>query len=1109
MRNLKKALSLSLALVMLLGMMVVGAGAASFTDVANNSEKIEAIQVMNAIEVLQGYGDGTFGPSDTLTRAQAATIIAKSVMGPKVVEALNKSISECQFDDVNTGAQWAASVIQACANQGIIAGRDEKTFDPNGKVTGVEFAVMLLRALGFDQSRYTNNPNWAFNARQDAIKAGLNANNVLVSDAQMSRQDAAQMAFSAIQYSPSGEKAYTYNGQSYDNFFEAYLVAVAKNETDKITVTTASDSLAKTVFGLTKGTDTDVFGRTVETWLVAGKKDAVYTSTTPVGAAGSYATEQSLKADAFEMADSVDVYENSAKKTATLTGVNATAINGYTGNGVQVNVYKNSDGKVNKIVVVDTVLAQISNINETSKKVYLTVKAGPATLALKTVDEKNDCYAALSGMKKEDFVLVTAADGVVVSVTEPVVVTGIVSLRDDDGESLTVDGTKHAFAKVAGSSITGIAVDAKKEQMVYTDAAGNAYYATGVSATEEAQVVYVTYVYAGVNSFGAADAKMFQGVLPTGEVITGEYTADNPETEEVETSAVLDEDKSAINGASAAAGAPKAYQYKMNGSKYYLTTAANSASDIGAVALSSGTLDTSKKAVGISPLSTNYLAADVKVIYVNGQQDTLTAQVKDGKQVMSVNSKHAYAVVSKDADDNYIVTTVFIKDAPATANDAIIYVATAKQATWTEQTKLSADKTCNLYSFKVYVNGEAQTIWCKSKTPGFSAGNFYGYSIDEATGAYLISTAKVDDKGIDKDAKIEAGGVTKFNGTYYINDITAVTDADAFKSYDLANATVVDLSGGDLSNVEALRIKSNDKNGTALTVAMVANTEDKVITTVYVLELDGAALDANAAVTEPVAAKETVQTADDGTTTITADVAGTVQINGSNVTTITGTIKKGATIVIVNEGDEGGKLVIDGAVEKGASIVVATRDGLKNIELGTNANIADGSIQEVVQVAGEAEDETALFSMRAAHDYELTDDTVKALKVPVFAKYGDKSGEGFNIQDNTVAVRWQYGTVTLPAGVTEVTLKETVTDGKQTATITNTRTPDTADHYTMFCLTNPGDATNNKVTWTGKLANGFADANAGGTLTVKVEVYNGSTLLKTIVWFSMTNPVKP
>ena len=74
MRNLKRALSLTLASVMLLGMMVVGAGAASYPDVDDN-DNVEAIDVLNAVEVMIGR-QGNFEPDEAVNRHEMAVIMA-------------------------------------------------------------------------------------------------------------------------------------------------------------------------------------------------------------------------------------------------------------------------------------------------------------------------------------------------------------------------------------------------------------------------------------------------------------------------------------------------------------------------------------------------------------------------------------------------------------------------------------------------------------------------------------------------------------------------------------------------------------------------------------------------------------------------------------------------------------------------------------------------------------------------------------------------------------------------------------------------------------------------------------------------------------------------
>lgn len=76
MRNLKRALSLTLASVMLLGMMVVGSNAAAGYDDVKDTDNVEAIEVLQAIEVMVGDERG-FGPDRPVNRAEMAVVMGK------------------------------------------------------------------------------------------------------------------------------------------------------------------------------------------------------------------------------------------------------------------------------------------------------------------------------------------------------------------------------------------------------------------------------------------------------------------------------------------------------------------------------------------------------------------------------------------------------------------------------------------------------------------------------------------------------------------------------------------------------------------------------------------------------------------------------------------------------------------------------------------------------------------------------------------------------------------------------------------------------------------------------------------------------------------------
>ena len=84
---MKKFLSLVLALVMTMSLVTVSAGAKDFNDGSKITYK-EAVDVMSAAKVIDGYAEGDFRPSNTLTRGAAAKIICNLILGPTAASAL-------------------------------------------------------------------------------------------------------------------------------------------------------------------------------------------------------------------------------------------------------------------------------------------------------------------------------------------------------------------------------------------------------------------------------------------------------------------------------------------------------------------------------------------------------------------------------------------------------------------------------------------------------------------------------------------------------------------------------------------------------------------------------------------------------------------------------------------------------------------------------------------------------------------------------------------------------------------------------------------------------------------------------------------------------------
>ena len=204
MRNLKKVLSLVLCMAMMLSVMVVGAGAA-FKD-QSKIVNAEAVDACSALNIINGYPDGSYKPEGTITRAEACKMICVALNGGK--EPTLGTTTKASFTD--TKGHWAEKYIESCVAQGIVAGIGGGKFNPNGNVTGSQFAKMLLIALGYnaDTQGYVGAP-WEVNVNVDASAKGLYVDLAGMDPAKaLSRDNAAQMVWNALN---AYEVEYKYN----------------------------------------------------------------------------------------------------------------------------------------------------------------------------------------------------------------------------------------------------------------------------------------------------------------------------------------------------------------------------------------------------------------------------------------------------------------------------------------------------------------------------------------------------------------------------------------------------------------------------------------------------------------------------------------------------------------------------------------------------------------------------------------------------------------------------------------------------------------------------------------------------------------------------------
>ena len=371
MRNLKRVLSLALALVMVLGMMVIGTSAATFTD-AEEITYTEAVDVASAIGVINGYpaADGTFyfDADGVLTREQGAALICYLLMGK---EAADKLVGSGNFTDV-AADRWSAGAIDYCVSLGYIAGNGDGTFNPTGALTGLAYGKLLLCALGYDAKveGYENNANWATNIAVDMMAAGL-TNDKIALDAQLTREAAAQMTLQALTATMVG---YTTKGTSITvggveiTSGASEAAPVEQGTYAQYNQVAAVDNLQFCekyfpTLKLTTGTD-DLYGRPAAyKWYVDADKTGTFNPLKDTVAAnimkpvaetynvtGLYDTTLALIAEALELEVATGTSEISAVK------------------GDTVELYLNAAGKIEKAVKLHTELGQITKVTKPTDK---------------------------------------------------------------------------------------------------------------------------------------------------------------------------------------------------------------------------------------------------------------------------------------------------------------------------------------------------------------------------------------------------------------------------------------------------------------------------------------------------------------------------------------------------------------------------------------------------------------------------------------------------------------------------------------------------------------------------------------------------------------------
>lgn len=153
----------------------------SFNDISGHWAQ-NYIQLLANKLVVDGVTDTTFEPERSITRAEFAALVVRS-LGLDATDTGSNS-----FSDVASGT-WYSGVVRAAAAANLIDGYEDGTFRPNASINREELAAMVVRALAYAGAKPvvseqrqaqllerfvdSNTIVWAENEMATAIEAGI------------------------------------------------------------------------------------------------------------------------------------------------------------------------------------------------------------------------------------------------------------------------------------------------------------------------------------------------------------------------------------------------------------------------------------------------------------------------------------------------------------------------------------------------------------------------------------------------------------------------------------------------------------------------------------------------------------------------------------------------------------------------------------------------------------------------------------------------------------------------------------------------------------------------------------------------------------------------
>ena len=805
---MKKFLSLVLALVMTMSLVTVSAGAKDFTDDSEITYK-EAVDVISALGVVDGYSDGDFRPDDVLTRGAAAKIICNLILGPTTASAL--SAGTAPFKDVPVTNTFAG-YITYCSQQGIISGYADGTFRPTGTLSGNAFMKMLLGALGYDSSieGYTG-ANWQVSVIKQASGIGLDdGNDEFVGSQAVTRQEAALYAFNMLQATmvEYDKKDTIVVGDITINTTSTRKDVENNTNTDgNIDGERNGDGLMQ--FGekyfkdLEKEDATDIFGHPSSKWVYDGDDVGTYANE----ADATYVVEDDdMDVGQVVTSSSYMNYSSSEAKDAKyfLNGDdNEVKSSELVAVGDIVEAYENDNGDVETVVVSRYTVAKIDKV-DTDVSTAESRNGASEVLTLTDLDgdNSNDYYDKYDDAEKtlrgyassydEGTVLAVAfrdgkfGDEVLASYEAEAVTGEVTAFRED--ETVTMDGTKYEFARNENGTagfVDGITsnFDFDKEYTIYLTADGYVIGVEGAAGADLSDVYYVAGVYCEESRYNAEKFTWYAQAVSLADGSASDIELDETNADNALKSIIDDASKDAFTDVKGLYTFDDDIATAWDGDRDYTVYGIDEDDGLDTNLKNALAMDDTKFSTTGGSSKTFYVDENTQYLGVDDYADDIDTVYAMGGMKAGTSG---HVIVIADQDEDRDALYVILVDSSASVGSADILYAAGSSTD-----KVGTDKYVREFWSMEDNTSEDITIDEKLGEKGF----YEVDSIDE-DGVYTLKdySKSESENIIDEDSDgITAVGLALDNtDQIYRNALSGTIGSVKFDDVSIANATIID-----------------------------------------------------------------------------------------------------------------------------------------------------------------------------------------------------------------------------------------------------------------------------------------------------------------------------